>query len=324
MEEDFFSALEDYSDETLVHFPSGNPAALLGLTMNFYFGAPGTLQRRRALVRCIEHYLHQARGMLRIYRVRGDKRYRPLGPDDTPDINLILEKAQSSSPFWFEASGAERDGISHHWSISAFADNVQRATYLGHLSITYPLSIMQLQGMSLQALTGQFLSFCDELQVEHAYGGLGLVLPFDAGGVSAAHKYIGTIAINRPGLDVDDPTGISIHCEEGIKSVNFLTAVSDRLLTKVGGAEAVAAQAGPGIMMYRYSTGAVFQAGPQPEIGYDPQTRKGVPPPHYVVLGKVLKPLRAPFPDTLIYDPLGGDNKAFTQRWLARFDGDQP
>ena len=329
MEKDIILALQHYADKTLVYFPSGNPAARLGLTMSFYYGAPGTLSRRRAIVRCIQQYLHQAHGMLRIYRVRGDRRYRKLTPDDTPDINLIVEKAESNSPFWFEASGAEKDGIADYWSISTFADNVQRATYLGHLSITYPLSIIQSDGMSLQALTGQFISFCNELQVEHAYGGLGLVLPFDAGGVSAAHKLIGTIAINRPGLDVDDPTGISIHCREGIKSVNFLTAVSDRLLARVGGAESVATQAGPGITIYRYSTGAVFQAGAEPEIGYDQQTRRGVPPEHYVALGRMLKPIRAPFPDVLIYDPTIADpmsdgHDAFTQRWLARFDGDQP
>ena len=326
MEENIFSALEYYADKPLVHFPSGKPAALLGLTMSFYFGAPGTLPRRRALVRCMEQYLHQAQGMLRIYRVRGDRRYRQLNANDMPDMNLIVAKAESNSTFWFEASGAERDGISHYWSTATLAEDVERATYLGYLFLTYPLSIVWADGLSLHVFIQQFVFFCDVLQVEHAYGGLGLILPFDSTGMDAAHRHIGAIAINRPGLDVDDPTGVSNHCEEGIKSVNFLTAVSDRLLARVGGAEAVAAQAGPGITMYRYSSGAVFQAGPEPDIGYDPQTRRGVPPEHYVALGRVLKPIRAPYPDVLIYDPtiedpMSDGHDAFTQRWLARFDG---
>ena len=327
MTENIFSALQDYAEKPLVYFPDGDPAARLGLTMSFYFGAPGTLERRRALVRCIKQYLHQAQGMLRIYAVKYDRRYRKLAAGENPDPVLLDAMIDPAMTLEFEASGAEREGISHYWSISALAENVERATYLGNLILAYPLSIMQVSGWSLQAFTQQFVSFCDALQVEHAYSGLGLVLPFDVDGTSEAHKLIGTLAINRPGLDVDDPAGISIHCEEGIKSVNFLTAVSDRLLARIGGAEAVAAQAGPGITMYRYSTGAVFQAGPEPDIGYDPQTRRGVPPKHYVALGRVLKPIRAPYPDVLIYDPTIADqmndsHDTFTQRWLARFDGD--
>ena len=327
MEEDIFFALQDYADKPLVYFPDGDPAARLGLTMSFYFGAPGTLQRRRALVHCIEQYIHQAQDVLRIYRVCGDRRYRQLNLNDTPDMNLIAEKAESVSTFWFEASGAERDGISDYWSIRTLAENVERATYLGYLILTYPICIMHAGGWSLETFSRQFLSFCDALQVEHAYGGLGLVLPFDVGGMSEAHKFIGTIARNCPGLDVDDPTGIAIHCRQGIKSVNFLTAVSDRLLAKIGGAEAVAAQAGPGVSMYRYSTGAVFQAGSEPAVGYDPHAYEGKPPKYYVALGRALKPLRAPFPDVLIFDPtiedqMSDGHDAFTQRWLARFDGD--
>ena len=322
MEEDIFSALQHYADKPLVYFSDGDPAARLGLTMSFYFGAPGTLERRRALVQCIKQYLHQAEGMLRIYAVKHDRRYRKLTSGETPDPALLDAMIDPTKTLEFEASGAEREGISHYWSIGALAENVERSTYLGYLTLTYPLSIMQAGGWTLQTFIQQFVSFCDVLQVQHAYGDLGLVLPFDAGGTSAAHKVIGTIARNCPGLDVDDPTGVSNHCEEGIKSVNFLTAVSDRLLVKAGGAEAVAAQAGAGVTLYRYPAGAVFRAGPAPEVGYDPRAHEGKPPEHYVALGRVLKPIRAPYRDTLIYDPLGGDNKAFTQRWLARFDGD--
>ena len=326
MEEDIFSALKGYADKPLAYFPSGNPAAQLGLTMSFYFGAPGFPERRRALVQCIQQYLHQARGMLRIYRIRGDRLYRKLESDEMPNVHRIIERSESKSSFWFVASGAEREDMSNLWSINTLAEDVERSTYLGHLLITYPLTIPQTQGMSLQTFIRQFVSFCDVLHVEHAYFGLGLILPLDPAARRAARRAIGPIAINRPGLDVDDPTGISIHCEEGIKSVNFLTAVSDRLLTRVGGAESVAAQAGPDITMYRYSTGAVFQAGSGPDIGYDPQTRMGVSPKHYVALGRVLKPIRAPYPDVMIYDPAIDDpmsdgHDAFTQRWLARFDG---
>ena len=322
MEQDIFFALQDYADKPLAYFPSGNPAARLGLTMSFYFGAPGTFARRQALVHCIKQYLAQADGMLRIYAVKHDRRYRKLTAGENPDPALLDAMINPAMTLEFEATGAEREDMSHLWSINALAEDVERATYLGYLLITYPLAMMQTEGTSLQTFIRQFVSFCEVLQVEHAYAGLGLILPIDSAAGRAARRLIGPIAIGCPGLDVDDPTGISIHCEEGIKSVNFLTAISDRLLARVGGAEALAAQAGPGITKYRYSTGAVFQAGQAPEVGYDPHAPEGRPPEYYVALGRVLKALRAPYRDTLIYDLAGGDNKAFTQRWLARFDGD--
>ena len=65
--------------------------------------------------------------------------------------------------------------------------------------------------------------------------------------------------------------------------------------------------------MHRYSTGAVPQLG-------DSELR--LIPDRYVVLGRMLKPLRAPYAATMLDDPEGKDNKVFTQRWLARFDGD--
>ena len=52
-EEDIFLALQDYEGKPLAYFPSGNPAARLGLTMSFYFGAPGTPPRFGALRRTI-------------------------------------------------------------------------------------------------------------------------------------------------------------------------------------------------------------------------------------------------------------------------------
>ena len=56
-------------------------------------------------------------------------------------------------------------------------------------------------------------------------------------------------------------------------------------------------------------------------------THRRVPPKHYVALGRVLKPIRAPYSDVMIYDPaiedqMSDGHDAFTQRWLARFDGD--
>ena len=312
-------APQELDDQPLVYFPDGDPAARVGLTMSFYFSHPDNLERRRTLAHCIKQYLQQAEGQLRIYTTTKYRTFHVLKPDENIDPALVDEMVDNNNYLDFEASGAEREGISYSWSIRAYADIDDRPEALGYLWLTYPLSILQTDEAPPRIFTGQFVSLCNALQVEHAYGGLGLILPFDIGGMSAALRVVGGVAMRFPGLDVDHLTGMIIFCKEGIKSVNFLTAVSDRLLAKVGGAEAVAAQAGAGIEVHRYSTGAVFQAGPVPQLG---DSEQGLIPDRYVALGWVLKPLRAPYPSTMIYDPEGKDNKAFTQRWLARFDGD--
>ena len=311
-------------DQPLVYFPDGDPAARIGLTMSFYFTHPDNTERRRPLVHCIKQYLQQAEGLLRTYAVKKHRTFQTLKPDENVDPALLDEMIDPSKALEFLASGAEQDGMSHSWSISAYADTDNSPGALGFLHLTYPLSILQTDEAPPRIFTGQFVSLCNVLRVEHAYGGLGLILPFDVGGRSAALQVVGGVAMRFPGLDVDDLTGVSIHCEQGIKAVNFLTAVSDRLLVKVGGAEAVAAQAGAGIEMHRYSNGAVFQAGPVPQLG---DSEQGLVPDRYVALGRVLKPLRAPYPDVLMYaptiaDPESEGHDAFTQRWLARFDGD--
>ena len=311
-------APQELDDQPLVYFPDGDPAARIGLTMSFYFGHPNDIERRRTLVHCIKQYLQQAEGLLRTYAVKKHRTFLTLKSRENIDPALLDEMIDPSKVLEFLASGAERDGMSHSWSISAYASTDDSPGALGCLWLTYPLSILQTDEAPPRIFTGQFVSLCNALQVEHAYGGLGLILPFDVGGMSAALQVVGAVAMRFPGLDVDDLTGVIIHCEQGIKAVNFLTAVSDRLLAKVGGAEAVVAQAGQGIEMHRYSTGAVFQAGPVPQLG---DSQQGLIPDRYVALGRVLKPLRAPYPDTLLDDPAGKDNKAFTQRWLARFDG---
>ncbi|MGF1462174.1 MAG: type VI immunity family protein, partial [Maricaulaceae bacterium] len=168
---------------------------------------------------------------------------------------------------------------------------------------------------SLDGFIQQFIRFCDRLEVEHAYGGLGFIVPSSVGGMDAATYIAGETAMRLPGFDIDHLTGVGIRCKHGIKCVNFLTAVSDRWLEKLGGGQAVLDQAGDLVRAYRYSTGYVFRAGETPDTG-----EQG-PPPAYVALGRALKPIRAPYPDRLISRPDLPDGEALTQQWLARFDG---
>ncbi|MGI9283270.1 MAG: type VI immunity family protein [Endozoicomonas sp.] len=305
--------LNTLSDQPVAYFSQGHPAARIGLTMTFYFGAPGNADKRQALVSSIQHYLQQAQGHLRSYAVIGDRRFRKLQPGDIPDQDLLENMLDTDTIFQFEAGG-ETEGISYPWASAALAEDVTNPHYLGYLLLTYPASM--LNKMGVQGFAQLFVSICNSLQVEHAYAGLGLILPFDVGGMRAAHGVLGEAAMRWPGLDAYNLTTTSIHFSDGIKSINFLTAVSHRIQSKAGGTEAILANAGPRILSCPYSNGTVFQAGYEPQMGAANQ-----PPEDYVALGKALKAARFPLDDSLFDDPAGQDDEAFTQRWLARFDG---
>jgi hypothetical protein len=314
-------------EQFYIPFRDGRPAARIGLRLDLYFRRLGELELRKALVTCIEHYLNLAGDRIKLCAFANDRQFRKLKPGQRVELERFRKMLNPEEDFNFEAS-ASNEGYAEHWSMSIKSSQVTfREDELGYLIAYLPFTV--LENAPPRSFTKLFLYYCNALAVEHAYGGMGWVLPFDVAGRNGALNLpgLGEQAWRFCALDVDDPTGTAIHCEHGIKSINWLTAVSTRLLERVGGADAVARAAGHEIVVHPFSNGAVFQAGEQPQIG---DSYHGLIPPAYVALGKALKPLRAAYKDTLLYAPANygpvpegqSPNKVFTQRWLARFDGD--
>ena len=307
-------------------FPDGDPAARIGLRLSFYFRRPGEADLRKALAGCIQNYLALAGDRIIVYAFANDRQYRKLKPGQRIDPTKLLEMADAGKAFNFEAS-AGLEGIAQHWSINVMSSQITfREDELGYLLAYLPFTI--LENAPPRSFTKLFLHYCNALAVEHAYGGMGWVLPFDVGGSNGALRLnsLGEQVMRFCCLDVDDPSGTILHCEQGIKSINWLTAVSNRLLERIGGAESVARSAGYGIERLPYGNGIVFQAGASPQIG---DTLQGFVPQAYLALGKALKPLRAEYPWPLFTAPPGYPSPnhsdpdiAFSQRWMARFDGD--
>ena len=313
-------------EQFYIPFPDGRPAARIGLRLDFFFRRLGEADLREALTGCIGQYLNLAGDRMILYSVAGDRQYRRLKPGQRIELARLQAMIHRKGSFNFEASASE-NGIAQQWSISVMSSQISfREDELGYLIAYLPFTA--LENAPPRSFTKLFLRFCDALAVEHAYGGMGWVLPFDPGGRRGALHLasLGEQSMRFCALDLNDPTGTSIHCEHGIKSINWLTAISHRLLERIGGAEAVAQASGPEVAVQPYRNGAVFQAGDTPQIG---DSQQGLIPPAYVALGKAVKPLRAAYPDRLVtappnFGPLApgeNANKVFTQRWLARFDG---
>jgi hypothetical protein len=312
-------------EQFYIPFPDGDPAARIGLRLSFYFRRLGEADLRKPLAACIQHYLALAGDRIQLYAFANDRKFRKLKPGQHIEVQKFQEMIDPESDFNFEASATEV-GIAQHWSISVMSSRIKFSEdELGYFLAYLPFTA--LENAPPRSFTKLFLQICNALAVEHAYGGLGWVLPFDPSGRRAALELplLGEQAMRFCALDVDDPNGTLIHCKQGIKSINWLTAVSNRLLERMDGADSVLRMAGHGVESHPYGNGMVFQAGSSPQIG---DTVQGVIPQAYLALGKALKPLRAEYPWPIFTAPPGypfpshvDPDIAFSQRWLARFDG---
>jgi hypothetical protein len=300
------------TQDPVVTFSDGDPAAVLGLAMEFYIGGPGQSGRSEAVAHSIELYLKQAEDQFNYYYLHGDRTMRHLKPRENIDPNLVQALAGPRGIFEIQA-GVEEDKA-YFWSLLGHCKKVQRQSYLGKLLMTYPFSFLDQIG--LDGFIQQFVSMCHAMEVEHAYAGPSFIEPFNIGGMRASHEVIGAQLFNYPCCNAYNLTTTASNFGDGTKSISFLTAVSNRILEKAGGAQVLLANAGPSTLSCLYSNGVIFQAGNVPQIG-----SPDFIPQEYINLGRALKSTRANFDKSLFDDPAGIDDDAFTQRWLSRFDG---
>lgn len=297
----------------LVNFPNGSPAAVFGLMMVFHFDHSATCSKRIALKDALFLYLQQAKGHLNYYTFEKNTEQRMLNPGEIPDEDLFQHILDKNNLFTFESGGAKA-GHADAWSIATRAQDTTAIPSYGYLVLTYPPSVMHTFGLA--GFIKQFTSLCNTLQIEQGYAGYGAILPVDFEGMLNACQYIGDALIQYPGLDAYNLEASPIHFQQGIKSVNFLTAVSHRLLKQVGGVKNLPTELISGVFCGDYNNGVIFQAGSEPQLG---SARN--PPQDYITLGKLLKNTRFSVNDIVLFsDPEGIDDLAFSAQWLARFD----
>lgn len=301
---------------------TGQPMARFGLRMSFFFRRLGEPDTRQTLLRLLEQYLQTAGNRIRIYTFSGNKRPRTVPAGQTLDL-APLRAQLTKQDFHWDVSGSEAN-IADHWSMCCRSGLINYTDFeLGYLLVHLPFTA--LEGAPPGSFRTLFRTWCAALAVEHAYAGMGFVLPVAVGSLDSALRRIGQEAMRFVGLDVENPSFTSIKCREGIRCVNWLTAVSHRLLDRVGGSQNVAAAAGPNIVVHDYGYGSIFQAGALPQIG---DATRNLIPADYVAIGRALKPLRANYTTSIFRAPPGYEappgenpNYHFSQRWLARFDG---
>jgi hypothetical protein len=309
----------------------GLPMARVGLRAAFYLGNCYSKEARGPLMAVVDEYLRMADGRIQASQRGGDRRRMAAGPGKPVDVERLRERVANFQTDWaIEASGEEDINVASHWSLVTVADDI------GYLLVHFPLAAFKIGAP--ETFRGLFQRWCGLLNVEHAYAGLGFVLPVGGRSMSGAIGEMGPLANRFVGLDLDYPNTIARRCRDGIRTVNWLTAIDENRLDRVGGAQRVLKIAGPEVTSMPYSRGTIFVAGQAPEVG---DNEAGKFPQAYAQLGHAVAPLRSAIPETWFDAPpgyeappgftskLGGSDAEpeqlpalyYLKAYLGRFDG---
>ena len=190
-----------------------------------------------------------------------------------------------------------------------------------HQEISYVqlyLPISELKEFGVEQLIALNQQISEILQPMHGFFGLGIqhsheYYDYQYLEYELAHQFLG-LDISNVEADKD--------FREGFKCINWLTILSDQLITdKLGSLEALKERNSDNeIRFYPYAGGVVVRAGEVPELG---DVASNPYPKHYVNVNALLKPARAPELGSLGFGSINGEirfNDRTSKEWQSRFD----
>ncbi len=302
-----------------VTLDDGTPVVKLGLIVTLYFKEGYTQASKQQVVSCFERFYSEFDTQLKTYLHSGSKGYKKLSKDSfTKPREKVLKSEPNEIYEWQLSSAATVKDVDTHSLSFLNSPEIHGDKQQSYIKLILPWTwLTEPDGVERYRLWLTYL--CNQVGAEHGYGGLSCILPYDFDSdmpieYQLAQQYIG--------LEVDT-MAYSYRREllDNIKGVNWFTVLGERYVERLGGEEAirhVLAASGDAIALTRYERGLIIQAGDYPELG---EVEEG-PPPAYVAVNRVVKPLRIPNPDQLhTYSPYGDCfEQEDTEHWYARFD----
>lgn len=172
---------------------------------------------------------------------------------------------------------------------------------------------------NFKALFDTFLDSCQRLRPAHGSAGFCVVLEI---GDSSGEKHAYSTLRRHPGFNILQGSTFSL-CSAGvfnrIKTIDWLTVLSDEIIDELGGLSAVRKVLEPECIFHLYPGGVVIQAGAVPQLG-DVTTNNW--PSAYRKVSNFTKPVRfedySKFSLFNVFPPL--DPKEETLKWVKRFD----
>jgi hypothetical protein len=251
----------------------------------------------------------------------GEMRVRPLASGGRfaeaarrLGANAIFSGMAGSSP----ADHDYPESVPGTHQIQFFIPSFKRPREAGHLRFNLPFAWER--DTAVPALLSLMRNLCGILSPLHGSAGMGFVYPpdyqvvYDAGGNGAFYA-----GVHRfPGIDATPPCSGDGGLD-ALPTLNWLTAVSNPFLDRIGGAAVVkkALESGP-FHFYDYPGGVLYQAGSAPLAG---DREQGYIPLPYRQLYHVLKPvMMTSVENPFVLDGVSEDEEAMYAAYARRFE----
>jgi hypothetical protein len=272
------------------------PIARIGMTLRAYVFDSHTTSVRKRLLAAAEHYRSLAGAHLRHRAIDGQRWTRYSDTFDLPgSAKPVLDNPRAKYAVYM--TSGEADSKYDENRPQKYGCSVGFSTYMsdlrspGYLSCHFPF-------MWMAEPSNSFIEFarrvCELMSPIYMSAGMGFVLPNNSGvflNDLVPHSFsLVPVAQRLIGVELSE-RGFRYSVNEGYYSVNWLTAVGDEWLDRIGGQQAVSARlvAEPGFDFWPYPGGLSIRAGQHPQLG-DAENAHGVP--EYSTLDHVLSPLR--------------------------------
>jgi hypothetical protein len=198
---------------------------------------------------------------------------------------------ESGQGFYWDLQSGQMNHDAAQYSISTMTRNVNMGdAVLSFLKITLPWQLLEtLEGT--QQFMDWVVTLCEALEIEHGYAGLACNLPYgdrlyQPHGFRIAQQYSGLIEDSVPSFHL-------LQLVSGIKAVNWLTLLGPGYIDKLGGrAPLMQSLRLPDVEVKETANGCfIIRAGLVPALGVPTQDGHPNPPPAYVAVKRVLKPV---------------------------------
>ncbi|MEH6458730.1 type VI immunity family protein [Chitinimonas sp. JJ19] len=290
----------------------------LGFVICLYVENPHEQERRERLMQAAELYRQACGDKAPPLYAWEDRPTRGV-PSKGIDYERGLSRLRGQG-FSFLLTHKDHHTAEHHnLAILAPADRGPDIPELGYFYATLPT------GWGVNAHPYQFvplmLKLCEIIQPVHGTIGMGLIPPPWQERAYDCAEQLYPLLHQHIGLDAYVPSTSNLL--GGMSSVNWLNAIDNQLLEKLGGMAALRASLPETeYPVYNFGSGVLIQAGSAPALG---DREVGDLLPQYRAVAKFLKPIRVPFRPASLYVPPGAINNDASERqaaieYLQRFD----
>jgi hypothetical protein len=289
----------------------------VGFVASFYYWSGHTPAKRMALVECFEAY----------EAAYGSELKWGCDPESWAPINLKKKAFPSLREYvkpldeddgiqWYVSSGDDPDAAGEYVAC-CMTEQAWMKDEMSCFQFRVPRSLV-FDNEQWKPLEHILLLCIERLAPFHGSAGFATVTPEQATSYEPEELELAT---RYRGLWVGDMIGDSAQAQNGPKSVNWLTFVSDILTERLGGPKAFAAYCQRfGVEPTRSTNGFVLRAGDTPQLG--PVSEQ--PPEAYVRANAAIRPLRNGKHGSMGSGSIDGElrfNRCTSDLWIRRFDG---